>query len=34
MLGVQLADVVGNADVDERDVAPDLLGGGGHQALP
>jgi len=33
VLGVEVADVVGNADVDERDVAPDLVGGGGHQAL-
>ena len=33
VLGVEVADVVGDADVDERDVAPGLLGGGGHQAL-
>jgi hypothetical protein len=32
VLGVEVADVVGDADVDERDMAPRLLGGG-HQAL-
>lgn len=34
VLGVEVADVVGDANVDERDVAPGLVGGGGHQALP
>jgi hypothetical protein len=33
VLGVEVADVVGDADVDQRDMAPGLLGGGGHQAL-
>ena len=33
VLGVERANVLGHADVDERDVAPGLVGGGGHQAL-
>jgi hypothetical protein len=34
VIAVEVADVVGDADVDERDVTPGLLGGGDHQALP
>jgi hypothetical protein len=34
VLGIEFADVVGDADVDERDVTSGLLGGGGDQALP
>ena len=34
VLGVEVADVVGDADVDQCDVAPGLFAGGGHQALP
>jgi hypothetical protein len=30
MLGVEVADVVGDADIDQRDVAPGLFAGGGH----
>jgi hypothetical protein len=35
VLGVERPDVLGHAELAERDVAPGLLGGGGgHQALP
>ena len=33
-LGAEVADVVGDADVDQCDAAPGLFAGGGHQALP
>ena len=33
VLGIERADVLGDADLVERDVAPGLLDGGGHQAL-
>ena len=34
VLVVEVADVLGDADIAKRDMAPGLVGAGGHQALP